>query len=120
MDIHSSHYKFGIFHRDLHDENIMVVKKGKSYNFIFIDFGSSKTKKNLKNNSFKIIRNNNRINDNYKLIYISINKFITNKMISLIFSIIKMIDKEMIILEKKTKKEIDTLYKDEYTIFFTP
>ena len=110
-------HKFGIFHRDLHDENIMVVKKGKTYNFIFIDFGSSKTKKNLKNNSFKIITTNNRINDNYKLIYISINKFITNKMISLIFSIIKMIDKEMIFLEKKTEKEIDTLYKDEYTIF---
>ena len=110
-------HKFGIFHRDLHNENIMVVKKGKTYNFIFIDFGSSKTKKNLKNNSFKIITNNNIINNNYKLIYISINNFITNKMISLIFSIIKMIDKEIILLEKKTEKEIDILYKDEYTTF---
>ena len=109
-------HKFGIFHRDLHDENIMVVKKGKNYNFIFIDFGSSKTKKNLKNNSLKII-SNNIIKDKYKLIYISINNFITNKMISLIFSIIKIIDKEIIILEKKTEKEIDTLYKDKYTIF---
>ena len=111
-------HKFGIFHRDLHDENIMVVKKGKTYNFIFIDFGSSKTKKNLKNNSLRII-SNNIIKDNYKLIYISINNFITNKMISLIFSVIKMIDKEIILLEKKTEKEkeIDNLYKNEYTIF---
>jgi tRNA A-37 threonylcarbamoyl transferase component Bud32 len=109
-------HKFGIFHRDLHNENIMVVKKGKTYNFIFIDFGSSKTKKNLKNNSLKII-SNNIIKEKYKLIYISINNFITNKMISLIFSIIKIIDKEIILLEKKTEKEIDTLYKDEYTIF---
>ena len=109
-------HKFGIFHRDLHNENIMVVKKGKTYNFIFIDFGSSKTKKNLKNNSLKII-SNNIIKEKYKLIYISINNVITNKMISLIFSIIKIIDKEIILLEKKTEKEIDTLYKDEHTIF---
>ena len=39
----------GIYHSDLHSSNIIVVKKGKKYDFIFIDFGEAQNSKNMKN-----------------------------------------------------------------------
>ena len=43
-------HKLGIYHSDLHSYNIIVVKKGKKYDFIFIDFGEAQNSKNMKNN----------------------------------------------------------------------
>ncbi len=114
-------HKFGIFHRDLHSENIMVVKKENNYNFIFIDYGSSITKKNIQNNANKlnkkyIYNDNNNNNDNEdnkdninKILYISINNIIDNKLI-VISSFIKIINKELKLLDKKTDEEINELY----------
>ena len=42
-------HKLGIYHSDLHSYNIIVVKKGKKYDFIFIDFGEAQNSKNMKN-----------------------------------------------------------------------
>jgi serine/threonine protein kinase len=99
-------HKFGIFHRDLNSENIMVVKKENNNNFIFIDYGLSATKKNMKNNSNKlnkIYNNNNKVKNDItinKKLYISINNIIDNKLI-VISSFINLIDKETKLLEKK-------------------
>ena len=111
-------HKFGIFHRDLNSENIMVVKKEKNNNFIFIDYGLSATKKNMKNNSNKLNKiyndnNDNKVKDDItinKKLYISINNIIDNKLI-VISSFINLIDKETKLLEKKTDEEINDLYK---------
>ena len=109
-------HKFGIFHRDLNSENIMVVKKEKNNNFIFIDYGLSATKKNMKNNSNKlnkIYNNDNKVKNDItinKKLYISINNIIDNKLI-VISSFINLIDKETKLLEKKTDEEINDLYK---------
>ena len=40
-------HKLGIYHSDLHSYNIIVVKKGKKYDFIFIDFGEAQNSKNM-------------------------------------------------------------------------
>ena len=116
-NIHKLH-KFGIFHRDLNSGNIMVVKKEKNNNFIFIDYGLSATKKNMKNNSNKLNKiyndnNDNKVKDDItinKKLYISINNIIDNKLI-VISSFINLIDKETKLLEKKTDEEINDLYK---------
>ena len=42
-------HKLGIYHSDLHSYNIIVIKKGKKYDFIFIDFGEAQNSKNMKN-----------------------------------------------------------------------
>ena len=109
-------HKFGIFHRDLNSENIMVVKKEKNNNFIFIDYGLSETKKNMQNNLNKlnkIYNNDNKVKNDItinKKLYISINNIIDNKLI-VISSFINLIDKETKLLEKKTDEEINDLYK---------
>ena len=46
-------HKLGIYHRDLHDKNIIVIKKGKNIDFFIIDMGSSKYSKNILNNANK-------------------------------------------------------------------
>jgi len=40
-------HKLGIYNSDLHSYNIIVVKKGKKYDFIFIDFGEAQNSKNM-------------------------------------------------------------------------
>ena len=44
-------HKLGIYHRDLHDKNIIVIKKGKNIDFIIIDMGLAKYSKNILNNA---------------------------------------------------------------------
>jgi tRNA A-37 threonylcarbamoyl transferase component Bud32 len=46
-------HKLGIYHRDLHDKNIIVIKKGKNIDFIIIDMGLAKYSKNILNNASK-------------------------------------------------------------------
>lgn len=46
----------GIYHSDLHSYNIIVVKKGKKYDFIFIDFGEAQNSKNMKNDAGDLTR----------------------------------------------------------------
>jgi len=49
-------HKLGIYHSDLHSYNIIVVKKGKKYDFIFIDFGEAQSSKNMKNDAGDLTR----------------------------------------------------------------
>jgi len=46
-------HKLGIYHRDLHDRNIIVIKKGKKIDFMIIDMGLAKSTKNILNNANK-------------------------------------------------------------------
>ena len=46
-------HKLGIYHRDLHDKNIIVIKKGKNIGFFIIDMGIAKYNKNILNNANK-------------------------------------------------------------------
>jgi tRNA A-37 threonylcarbamoyl transferase component Bud32 len=46
-------HNLGIYHSDLHTDNIIVVKKGKNYDFIFIEFGLAQDNKNMKNYAIK-------------------------------------------------------------------
>jgi tRNA A-37 threonylcarbamoyl transferase component Bud32 len=46
-------HKLGIYHRDLHDKNIIIIKKDKNIDFIIIDMGLSKSSKNIINNAKK-------------------------------------------------------------------
>jgi tRNA A-37 threonylcarbamoyl transferase component Bud32 len=43
----------GIYHRDLHEDNIIVIKKGKDIDFMIIDLGLAKYSKNILNNASK-------------------------------------------------------------------
>lgn len=44
-------HALGIYHRDLHDRNIIVIKKGKKIDFMIIDMGLAKSSKNILNNA---------------------------------------------------------------------
>ena len=46
-------HELGIYHRDLHDRNIIVIKKGKKIDFMIIDMGLAKSTKNILNNANK-------------------------------------------------------------------
>lgn len=46
-------HKFGIYHQDLHENNIIVIKKGKDVDFMIIDLGLAKFSKNILNNAKK-------------------------------------------------------------------
>jgi len=46
-------HDIGIYHRDLHNKNIIVIKKGKNIDFIIIDMGSAISKKNFLDNANK-------------------------------------------------------------------
>lgn len=46
-------HKLGIYHRDLHSDNIIVVKKSKNYDFIMIDLGLAVYRKDILNNANK-------------------------------------------------------------------
>lgn len=46
-------HKLGIYYRDLHDRNIIVIKKGKKIDFMIIDMGLAKSTKNILNNANK-------------------------------------------------------------------
>ena len=44
-------HKLHIYHQDLHQNNIIVVKKGKNIDFMIIDMGLAKSSKNILNNA---------------------------------------------------------------------
>lgn len=46
-------HKLGIYHRDLYENNIIVVKKGKNIDFMIIDFSSAIYNKNFLDNANK-------------------------------------------------------------------
>lgn len=46
-------HELGIYHRDLHDRNIIVINKGKKIDFMIIDMGLAKSSKNILNNANK-------------------------------------------------------------------
>ena len=46
-------HELGIYHRDLHDMNIIVIQKGKKTDFMIIDMGLAKSSKNILNNANK-------------------------------------------------------------------
>jgi len=82
-------HKLGIYHLDLHDKNIIVIKKGKNIDFMIIDMGLSKSSKNIINNAKKgnkymlegfIAK---KSEDNKKL-YIALSKIINNGTIDVI------------------------------------
>jgi len=86
-------HKLGIYHSDLHLNNIMVIKKAKNYDFIFIDFGLAKNSKNIINYAIK--DNKQMFNDNLydyksksneknKKLYIALSKIINNGAIDII------------------------------------
>jgi tRNA A-37 threonylcarbamoyl transferase component Bud32 len=86
-------HKLGIYHSDLHFENIIAVKKGKNYDFIFIDFGLAKSEKNMKNkakNNNKAILKNSydyylpKSNEKNKKLYIALAKIVNNGAIDVI------------------------------------
>ena len=47
-------HQFGIYHKDLHENNIIVIKKGKDVDFMIIDLGLAKFSKNILNNAKKV------------------------------------------------------------------
>ena len=82
-------HEFGIYHRDLHENNIIVVKKGKNIDFMIIDLGFAVSKKNILDNANK---NNKKVlegvfitksEDNKKL-YIALANSIKNGEIDVI------------------------------------
>jgi tRNA A-37 threonylcarbamoyl transferase component Bud32 len=87
-------HKLGIYHRDLHTKNIIAVKKGKNYDFIFIDFGLAQHSKNIINFANKankrILKNN--MYDDYKpkseeknkKLYIALSKIVNDGAIDVI------------------------------------
>jgi tRNA A-37 threonylcarbamoyl transferase component Bud32 len=86
-------HKLGIYHSDLHFENIIAVKKGKNYDFIFIDFGLAKSEKNMKNKAknmdIAILKNNfssfgPKNNEKNKKLYIALAKIVNNGAIDII------------------------------------
>ena len=86
-------HKLGIYHSDLHFENIIAVKKGKNYDFIFIDFGSAKSEKNMKNKAknmdIAILKNNfsffgPKSNEKNKKLYIALGKIVNDGAIDVI------------------------------------
>jgi len=88
-------HKLGIYHRDLHTNNIIVVKKGKNYDFIFIDFGLAQNSKNIINfankDNKRILKNNMyeyrpKTDEKNKKLYIALSKIVNNGAIDVILS----------------------------------
>jgi len=88
-------HKLGIYHRDLHPNNIIVVKKGKNYDFIFIDFGLAQNKKNMINlankDNKRILKNNMyeyrpKTDEKNKKLYIALRKIVNDGAIDVILS----------------------------------
>jgi len=86
-------HKLGIYHRDLHTNNIIVVKKGKNYDFIFIDFGLAQNSKNIINfankDNKRILKNNMyeyrpKTDEKNKKLYIALSKIVNNGEIDVI------------------------------------
>jgi tRNA A-37 threonylcarbamoyl transferase component Bud32 len=82
-------HKLGIYHRDLHDKNIIVIKKGKNISFFIIDMGIAKYNKNILNNA--IIYNKYIVEgflekkpDENKKLYIALAKIVNNGAIDVI------------------------------------
>ena len=82
-------HKLHIYHQDLHEQNIIVVKKGKNIDFMIIDMGLSKSSKNILNNAKKGNKNmlegfiEKKYEDNKKL-YIALAKIVNNGVIDVI------------------------------------
>jgi tRNA A-37 threonylcarbamoyl transferase component Bud32 len=82
-------HELGIFHRDLHKNNIIVIKKGKDVDFMIIDLGSAISKKNILDNANK---NDKRVLENFiyknpdenKKLYIALANLIKNGEIDVI------------------------------------
>jgi hypothetical protein len=86
-------HKLGIYHSDLNFENIIAVKKGKNYDFIFIDFVLAQSEKNMKNKAknmdIAILKNNissfgPKNNEKNKKLYIALAKIVKNGAIDVI------------------------------------
>lgn len=85
-------HKLGIYHSDLNFENIIAVKKGKNYDFIFINFRFAKSDKNIKNkaknNNKSILKNYSsfvqKINEKNIKLYIALAKIVNNGAIDVI------------------------------------
>ena len=83
-------HKLGIYHRDLHDKNIIVIKKGKNIDFFIIDMGLAKSSKNILNNAnkynkFVVEGFVAKIEENKKL-YIALSNLIKNGVFDVILS----------------------------------
>jgi len=83
-------HELGIYHRDLHDNNIIVIKKGKNIDFMIIDMGLAKSSKNILNNAnkynkFVVEGFVAKIEENKKL-YIALSNLIKNGVFDVILS----------------------------------
>jgi serine/threonine protein kinase len=82
-------HELGIFHRDLYERNIIVVKKGKNIDFMIIDLGSAISKKNILD---KANKNDKKVLEDYviknsdenKKLYIGLANLIKNGAIDVI------------------------------------
>jgi len=82
-------HELGIYHRDLHNNNIIVIKKGKNIDFIIIDMGLAISKKNFLDNANK---SNKKVLEDYlvkkldenKKLYITLANLINNGAIDVI------------------------------------
>ena len=84
-------HKFGLYNIIIKEENILVVKKGKTHDFIFTNLGEYTTITHINNAKFGNRErlhshyNENNIDNNIdKKLYISINNLINNHMIDII------------------------------------
>ena len=82
-------HKLGIYHLDLHDKNIIVIKKGKNIDFMIIDMGLSKSSKNIiynakKGNKFMLEGFIAKKSDENKKLYIALANTIKNGTIDVI------------------------------------
>jgi hypothetical protein len=83
-------HKFGFYNIIIKEENILVVKKGKTHDFMFTNLGEYATITHINNAKFG---NKERLHSHYKenssnninkKLYISINNLINNQMIDII------------------------------------
>jgi serine/threonine protein kinase len=82
-------HKLGIYHRDLHEGNIIVIKKGKNIDFMIIDMGFALSKKKFLDNANK---DNKKVLEGYlvkksdenKKLYIALANTIKNGAINVI------------------------------------
>jgi hypothetical protein len=83
-------HKFGLYNIIIKEENILVVKKGKTHDFMFTNLGEYTTITHINNAKFG---NKERLHSHYKensyniidkKLYISINNLINNHMIDII------------------------------------
>jgi tRNA A-37 threonylcarbamoyl transferase component Bud32 len=82
-------HKLGIYHQDLHDNNIIVIKKGKNIDFMIIDMGLSRSNKGIINNAKKANKYMlddfiTKKSDENKKLYIALAKIVKNGAIDVI------------------------------------